>query len=418
MLIASRIPFDRALDFANKEKITEQLYPLFVHNIGALLYHPQNTGRQSISGATAIAAADRRRADGDYMRTPQSTQPPPLPHHHSMATPGGAHLPQPSHSMAQHPGSGRPGLERSHTFPTPPTSASSMMGINHSGSSYEPWATSGPPQAQPLTIDTNQSNSRSVPQTPATTPPGTSMPQMSTYQTSQGYDNSRPMYAPSSQQGGYGAQPGMPRYGQIQSGPYVKSEMAPPSRGGAEVDTNGDQKPHDGYGSQSHEHPHDDTDGEHEGEYTHSAGPYNGGRVSYGYAAHPTPTSLHGDASHMSSDLNGSPDHKPSGGATPRTTTSYNGYNTPQRTQLPSSNLYSVMSDNRNAANGADLYGGHSGYAAYPNGLPPPNKRVRELDDPEDGYSNPDDNDNLKRRRTLREDSVGHARPVAAQKKR
>ena len=35
------IPFDRALDFANKEKITEQLYPLFVHDIGALLYiHP------------------------------------------------------------------------------------------------------------------------------------------------------------------------------------------------------------------------------------------------------------------------------------------------------------------------------------------------------------------------------------------
>jgi protein SOK2 len=37
------IPFERALDFANKEKITEMLYPLFVHNIGALLYHPTNT---------------------------------------------------------------------------------------------------------------------------------------------------------------------------------------------------------------------------------------------------------------------------------------------------------------------------------------------------------------------------------------
>ncbi|KAK0118727.1 hypothetical protein ONS95_007615 [Cadophora gregata] len=38
------IPFERALDFANKEKITEMLYPLFVHNIGALLYHPINKG--------------------------------------------------------------------------------------------------------------------------------------------------------------------------------------------------------------------------------------------------------------------------------------------------------------------------------------------------------------------------------------
>ncbi|KAH7348716.1 hypothetical protein BKA65DRAFT_501222 [Rhexocercosporidium sp. MPI-PUGE-AT-0058] len=38
------IPFERALEFANKEKITEMLYPLFVHNIGALLYHPINGG--------------------------------------------------------------------------------------------------------------------------------------------------------------------------------------------------------------------------------------------------------------------------------------------------------------------------------------------------------------------------------------
>lgn len=40
----SRIPFERALEFANREKITEMLYPLFVHNIGALLYHPINRG--------------------------------------------------------------------------------------------------------------------------------------------------------------------------------------------------------------------------------------------------------------------------------------------------------------------------------------------------------------------------------------
>lgn len=36
------IPFERALDFANKEKITEMLYPLFVQDIGTLLYHPTN----------------------------------------------------------------------------------------------------------------------------------------------------------------------------------------------------------------------------------------------------------------------------------------------------------------------------------------------------------------------------------------
>ncbi|KAH8589316.1 transcription regulator HTH, apses-type DNA-binding domain-containing protein, partial [Bisporella sp. PMI_857] len=32
------IPYERALALANQEKITEQLYPLFVHNIGNLLY--------------------------------------------------------------------------------------------------------------------------------------------------------------------------------------------------------------------------------------------------------------------------------------------------------------------------------------------------------------------------------------------
>jgi hypothetical protein len=44
-LTKGRIPFDRALALANQEKITEKLYPLFVHNIGALLYHPINLSR-------------------------------------------------------------------------------------------------------------------------------------------------------------------------------------------------------------------------------------------------------------------------------------------------------------------------------------------------------------------------------------
>lgn len=40
-----RIPYERALALANQEKITEKLYPLFVHNIGALLFHPSNSAR-------------------------------------------------------------------------------------------------------------------------------------------------------------------------------------------------------------------------------------------------------------------------------------------------------------------------------------------------------------------------------------
>ena len=51
------IPFDRALHLANAEKITEELYPLFVHNIGALLYSSAN---QSLRPAMT---ADQRRLD-------------------------------------------------------------------------------------------------------------------------------------------------------------------------------------------------------------------------------------------------------------------------------------------------------------------------------------------------------------------
>ncbi|ODQ63242.1 apses-domain-containing protein, partial [Nadsonia fulvescens var. elongata DSM 6958] len=34
------IPYDRGLEFANKEKIIDLLYPLFVTDIKSVLYHP------------------------------------------------------------------------------------------------------------------------------------------------------------------------------------------------------------------------------------------------------------------------------------------------------------------------------------------------------------------------------------------
>ncbi|KAK4144229.1 uncharacterized protein C8A04DRAFT_11708 [Dichotomopilus funicola] len=113
------IPYERALDFANKEKITELLYPLFVHNINQLLCHPANQGRSN----QAMAAAQRKQQEN--MR---STQPPPpanpglpsLPQHH-LALPGPPHPQLPSHPPP--PSMVRPSLDRSHSFPTPPTSA-------------------------------------------------------------------------------------------------------------------------------------------------------------------------------------------------------------------------------------------------------------------------------------------------------
>lgn len=134
------------------------LYPLFVHNIGALLYHPTNQARQSIGNAAM--AARRPDSQQEYMRTPQGTQPPTLTHHHSMTNPIGASIPQPPHSIAPHPASGRPGLDRAHTFPTPPSNASSLtMGMGNTGSSYEYGVHQGK-QSSPFTRN-HSSNIRS-----------------------------------------------------------------------------------------------------------------------------------------------------------------------------------------------------------------------------------------------------------------
>ena len=398
-----RIPFDRALDFANKEKITELLYPLFVHNIGALLYHPTNQARQSIGNA-AMAARGRPDQPQEYMRTPQGTQPPALTHHHSMTNPVGASIPQPPHSIAPHPASGRPGLDRAHTFPTPPTSASSLtMGMGNAGSSYEYGGAhaTAMQSGQPLSIDTGM-NARSVPTTPATTPPGNS--QGVQYQTSQPYDSSRQMYSAPSTFGGYPAQQNMHRFTGVQSSPGVKTEMGPPARAGAENEHH-ESKAHVAYAGQQ------DAEGEHEGEYTHTSASYGARRPSYNYKPNPAPGPMHPDPSHVSPEMTHSPHQNGSGRATPRTTHPYTGYTTTQQraAQLPSSNLsYGMSGDARGGApNGQEAYSAPASYQPphYPsmNGAPPPsNKRMREVDDEQDPYGRPlsAGGDGLKRQRT------------------
>ncbi|GAB1312755.1 hypothetical protein MFIFM68171_02965 [Madurella fahalii] len=54
-LVGTWIPYDRALDLANKEGITGILYPLFVYNIGVLLSPaPGPTPGMSISEARKV----------------------------------------------------------------------------------------------------------------------------------------------------------------------------------------------------------------------------------------------------------------------------------------------------------------------------------------------------------------------------
>lgn len=427
-----RIPFERALEFANKEKITEQLYPLFVHDIGALLYHPSNQTRASVGGAAMAAVERNRRPDPmqtqRYLTGPTTSQPPSLHHHHSMSNPTGAAMSQPPHAIQPHPSAGRPGMERAHTFPTPPTSASSIMGMGNQGSSYE-WSGANVQSipGQPLSIDTGLSNTRSVPTTPASTPPGTVQPGMS-YPTAQSYDSSRPMYsAPPSQPTQYHTQPQQMMGYRPQDGAYPKTEMAPPARAGDQ----GDVKPADGMMPQSNEqvnHATGEEEGDHdnENEYTHTNAPYNPNRASYAYSSNPAPGPIHGDHPHLSPEMTGSPHQNGSGRATPRTTatgqTQWNsGYPTPQRQQAPSSNLYSVMSDTRGATTNGNAppesYQAPGAVAQYPsqayaatNGVAASNKRGRDED--EDPYARPDsvqgdDMDGLKRRKTMEGGAVG-----------
>ncbi|UNI20729.1 hypothetical protein JDV02_006794 [Purpureocillium takamizusanense] len=401
------IPYERALDFANKEKITEMLYPLFVHNIGALLYHPTNQSRTT----QVMAAAERRKQEQGQMRNP----PPGLPsigqhHHHSMALPG------PQTSLPSQNNMTRPPLDRAHTFPTPPTSASSVMGAMGPSEGFN-WQGQGMNGTQ------------------ATTPPGNSMSSMQPYSSAaQGYDGSRQLYtAPASQQSPYqsttnGAQDRL----YAQPGSYPKSEMAPPSNRAAAGGHPGDQhdsKPPNGIMSSEqgaqHQTADDEPDHEHDPEYTHDSGAYDASRTSYNYTA-PGVGSLVNDGN-MPSDMTGSPSHPPaSGRATPRTAAPHQpyypqhpGYSTPPRIQS-SSNLYNVMTNDRAPANGApggDVYAPQpdmtnsmaNGYAAQ---APVMNgsggmKRGREDDDDLRSNDGPGGMGlDLKRRKTMMETSV------------
>lgn len=214
-LTCFRIPYERALDFANKENITESLYPLFLHNMDALL-------NQSGAGHYAMVQGKAGHTkDGSH---PENNGPPrpALPQHHSVAESSGAHATQPPNSLVPHGAVPRPGIERANTHPMPPTHSSSSLGLGNSGSSYEYPGVSSAPGAGHFT------DSKSMPTTPAaTTPPGhRESVQHSHYSAGPSYDG-RHSYAVNHMQ--------HPPYS---SSPYAyaKHEMDPPLRSVKETD--------------------------------------------------------------------------------------------------------------------------------------------------------------------------------------
>jgi enhanced filamentous growth protein 1 len=299
------------------------------------------------------------------------------------------------------------------------------MGISSQGNSYE-WsssAVSGMQATQPLSIDTGINNARPVPTTPATTPPG-NLQGMQQYSTSQGYDSSRQMYsAPPSQQGQYSTQTAaMPRYGSsVQTGVYPKTEMGPPATAGVDHDHSADTKPADSMmGPNDHGRVLGEVD-EHEAEndYAHTNAAYAPTRSSYGY----TPSAaVQAEHAHLSPEMTGSPHQNGSGGATPRTASTSQqwntGYNTPQRAaQPPSTNLMHVMSTDprANGPNGNTAQDAYVPPAYQSQSYPTTNgatsvKRARDDDDDQD-YGRPAGGDTgdmgLKRQKTLQDGSVG-----------
>lgn len=392
---------------------------MFVHNIGGLLYHPTNQPRTN----AVVQESQQRRLEGPPVtRAPQAPQHPSLHHHHSLQTPVPPHLSQPPHTMASQPGA-RSALDRAHTFPTPPASASSLMGIANQGNSYE-WGSqgmsSGVANSQPLSIDTSLSNARSMPTTPATTPPGSNLQGMQFQGSQPPYDSSKPYYStapPSHPQ----YAPPLASYGQnlpSTTTAYMKNDMGPPSArapGAPSEGEAGDAK--DRY-SQSNGPATGEGISEQESEYMHDhgAGYNHANRGSYTYTTNASVNSLTGEHSQLTPELSSPPQQNGSGRMTPRTGGGpppqwSSGYNTPPRPPATSS-LYNIVSDTRGTpANGApsDSYSVSNSAPAYSSGmngsLGSGNKRMRE-DDDEDDSIRPDSRGtdyDSKRRRTITE---------------
>lgn len=279
--------------------------------------------------------------------------------------------------------------------------------------------------SQSLPIDASLTNARSMPTTPATTPPGNNLQGMPSYQSQPAYDSSKSYYssAPSTQ-GQYAPQPLAPHsltgYGQALMKDMGPSGARPPL-GPVEPDHT-DVKV-DRYsqsnGQVANGTGEEEAAPEQETEYVpdNGAGSY-ASRNSYTYTTNPSVASLAGDHT----QLGGSPSHQ--NGAdrmTPRTAGTTNppppqwtqGYNTPPRA-VPAGSISNIVSDTRGAPPNGETYApstayapSYSGYSSV-NGSIGTTKRMREDDDDRLARNDGRDGDyESKRRKTLTETPVG-----------
>ena len=303
----------------------------------------------------------------------------------------------------------------------------------------------------PLAIDTVINSSRSMPTTPATTPPGNALQQLQQYNTPNNFNEPRssPLYGSgqSMSQSSVSQSGGMARFGPpLPQPPYMnqpRDNMPPPSTSRApnasrpsssQNNSDGQGKDESGIEQQQEEEENENQEEEadHEPEYETNVNQYN--NVNSRSYFQP------GDTPHLSPDMTGSPNHQgpgtpnrslystpnvgvsrnlDNGGSTPRTATTggpqwvpQTGYSTPPRGAsnssgvrgpAPARNIYSSMiGDGAERAvettNGgaSENYSQHGmGVPVTPNqtqsfgGLNGSNKRIREMDDQEAHGSRP-----------------------------
>jgi protein SOK2 len=282
--------------------------------------------------------------------------------------------------------------------------------------------------SNPMSIDTGMAGNvaRSMPATPATTPPGPNVQNMhaSYPPVSQAYDGSRTLYNPSSTQQASNAQQSNNTYPPINGNDnrgmyshtgYIKNEMGPPSS--RPLNGHGDAKPStgDGYQSQgeqtSHAHNEDEAEHEHDGEYTHDNGGYDASRNSYYNSGAPAVGSMSGEHQQQVPDINGSPHQPASGRATPRTAQppqSYypnqQGYSTPPQAQQTSRALdYSDSRGQTNGTTGGDHYVPQPElHGSMQNGYPSQSSMTTGASvGMKRGRDDEDESSELKRRKTL-----------------
>ena len=355
-----------------------------------------------------MAAQDRRRL-ADHKQQggmPSATQPPTLTHHHSMNSSVGS---QQHPSIAPNPAPGRPGIDRAHTFPTPPTSASgAISGMGTQGGSYDWTGGSMSGNVQGGHSMGLENHPHSTPATPASTPPGSALPSLQPYQSQQpiyaGHASSQAQYPPQQQ--------GMARSGSIQSNSYSKQEMGPPSNrmsGSRPESEHGDGKLDHYAQAQANDVSQsgggDGTEQEQDSEYTHEGAQayasHRGSYSSYHSASNLAPYS--GDNNHMPSAVNGSSGvNGGSGHGTPRASQAQwaTGYQTPPRAP-PSSNLYNPTSDARGS-----LPNGNTSTEPYVSGAYAPTQMNSLGASKKHPRDDEDDVDPLKRRKMTESGSV------------